>query len=80
MLGALEYKTGEDTLANYTYVNDTIDYVNESVRNVYGAYENEIIEGITLNHTIGFFISILSILGFISVMLNLKAEPEPENE
>lgn len=81
MLGALQYPTGTNTLSTYNYTESNLTSINETTNKIYTNYSNEIIQGITLNHTIGFFICVLSILGFISVMDNLgKLRKEREKE
>lgn len=72
MLGSLQYQTGETSLSNYTYTAGNLTSINETIIYTYGYYDNEIVQGITLSHTTGFLICVLSVLGFISVMFNLN--------
>jgi len=67
MLGGVEYKTGSVTTLT---VNDTVI---TSV-GVYSNFSNEVYQNLNINHVFGFFMCILSSLGFISQLLNLKTD------
>lgn len=43
-------------------------------QNSYSNYDNEIVQGLTLHHLLGFLIAILGALGFISSLFNLKED------
>lgn len=80
MLGSLQYITGETSLSNYTYIAGNLTSINETRTYTYGYYDNEIVQGITLSHSIGFLMCVLSVLGFMSVMFNLNPRKKKPGE
>lgn len=83
MLGGVQYTSGSNSITTYTYNGTNITQTNETITNLYTSYSTEIIQGITINHTVGFFICVLSVFGFISVMMNLDKDPfakKPRNK
>lgn len=69
LTGGLQYKSGSSTTFNYS--NTTL--ISQNTTDQYSNYDNEIIQGITLNHVLGFFISCLGALGWIITLTNLEA-------
>ena len=73
----IQYKIGTNTTSNFTY---TADYFNDNTNiTLLTSSEEQVIDiygtstlGGTLSHTVGYWLSILSVIGFVGVFLSLK--------
>lgn len=70
LFGGVQYKTG--TTEQYSYSINTSLVSSITTTNTYTNYDSEIYAGVTIHHILGFLLSVLSVLGFMSVMFNLK--------
>jgi len=65
----VSYKIGVDTNTTYTYgVNETVLTTTETARDVY----DTVTAGALLDHTFGYWLAVISIVGFIGVVLSIK--------
>lgn len=57
--------------------NSTLPVVhNETIVKQYDSFDNEILLGLTINHIIGFWLSVLGVFSFIIVITNLKTDDQ----
>lgn len=78
--GDIQYKTGENTttLTEYTYDNTTLTSTTETAVTV-DNYETFTAGG-TLSHTVGYYLAVASIVGFIGVLLGLRYQFKRKEE
>lgn len=91
--GGVQYKNGVTETYNYMCLgcggnsiptftgNASIDkpFVSSiSKADTYSNYSGEVVYGIMLHHVFGFFVTVLSILGFISCLINLRPDGDVE--
>lgn len=68
----LEYKTGEQQNTTYSYIDNTtqIDTTSQTTSYIYENYDDS--TGWFNTHTVGFYMAVASIIGFIGVLISLK--------
>lgn len=68
----LEYQSGEIRNTTYSYlaVNGSIDYTIETITYTYDTWDDQ--TGLFNTHRFGYFLAVISFIGFVGVMMSLK--------
>lgn len=66
----IQYRVGYDTNTTYTYTDGNLSLTEETTRDVYTTSTM----GGSLSHSFGYWLAVISIVGFIGMILALKKE------
>jgi hypothetical protein len=72
--GQLQYETGAIVTANYTYTGGAITATGQNIVYSYAYFSD------TTSHTMGFYMVVISIVGFVGVLLGLRSPWKKESE
>ena len=72
LLGSVQYVSGSDQEISYSYVSGNLSSstINESL--TYDTWDEELVQGVQVKHTIAVLLLITSILIFVSVLSQLR--------
>ena len=79
LTGSLQYPTGEYSEQTYSYSGGNISQITQTMNTTYTSFDDEIVEGIDLNHVFGIVLSVLGVFGFMNIMFRLGYWRRNEN-